>query len=262
MTALVRAEFQKLFSTRLWWVMLLVMLIYTGVFLGFMTFLAGVQPVGGAGGGLPGRETPEFQQIAWSLGSGSGIFVMILGIVMMTSEYRYQTITSTFLTTPRRGRVVAAKLLAGFGVGVLFGVATVLLTAAVVLPAVALSGGEATVIGNDIPRISLGVVAGIALYGLFGIGLGALIRNQIGAIVGAVIWVFIVEGLLNSIPALQVVGKWTPGGAATALLNVEFDTGFGELSLLPAWAGAAVLVAYALIFSVVASLTTLRRDIT
>lgn len=261
MIALIRAELQKLFTTRLWWAMLLSMLAYTGVNLGFIVGFAGVEPTPGAPG-IPERDTIQFQQIAWTVGASSAIFVMILGIVMMTAEYRYQTITGTFLTTPRRGRVIAAKLLAGVLVGLLYGVATLLLTAAVVIPSVAASGGEVALVDNGIPRIALGVVAAITLYTLFGIGLGALIRNQIAAILAGIGWVFIVETIFNLVPPLRPVGKWTPQGASNALINVNFDTGFGELELLPMWAGAAVLVGYALLFALVASLTTVRRDIT
>ncbi len=69
---------------------------------------------------------------------------------------------------------------------------------------------------------------------------------------------FIVEGLVNAIPALQPVGKWTPGGAAGAVTNSGVDLGLGTDYLLPAWAGAVVLLGYALL----ASATTIRRDIT
>ncbi|WP_203877703.1 ABC transporter permease [Planobispora takensis] len=258
--ALVRSELQKLFTTRLWWIMLLVMLLFTGITLAVTIGFAGVRTQGAPA--LPGRETLEFQQAAWTSGAGSSIFVMVLGIVMMTGEYRYQTITTTFLTTPRRGRVVTAKLVAGLLVGGLFGVAALLLTAAAVIPAVLISGGEVVLFGGGIPRIMLGVLATSALYALFGIGLGALVRNQIAAIVGAIVWVFVIEALFTAIPALQGVGKFTPSGAAQSLIAVRIDTGFGEADLLPAWAGATVLVAYALIFAVVASLTTVRRDIT
>lgn len=261
MIALVRAELQKLFTTRLWWAMLIAMLLYTGANVGLITAVAGVETAQGASG-VPGRDTVHFQQLVWSLGVGATVFTMIVGIVMMTAEYRYQTVTGTFLVTPRRGRVVAAKLLAGVVVGVLYGLATLLLTAAVVIPAVMLSGGEVVLFGEGVPRIMLGVLAALTLYVLFGIGLGALIRNQVGAIIGGIVWVFLIEALLANLPPLQTVGKWTPGGAANSLINVRIDTGFGEADLLPAWAAAAVLIGYAVIFSLVASQTTVRRDIT
>ncbi|MFI6317890.1 ABC transporter permease [Nonomuraea sp. NPDC050556] len=257
---LVRAELQKLFTTRLWWVMMLSMLAYAGLSLGVFIAFAGQAGQGG-GPALPSRDSLDFQRVIWGSGLSGAIFPMILGIVMMTSEYRYQTITTTFLTTPRRERVVAAKLGAGVLVGLLFGIAVMLLTALAVIPAVQLSGGSFAFTDPYVLRATGAVPAALALYTLFGIGLGALIRNQIGAILAAVGWVFIVEALLTAIPPLQPVGKWTPGGAANSLL-ATIDVGFGASRLLPAWAGALVLAGYALVFAAVASMTTIRRDVT
>lgn len=252
---LVRGELQKLFTTRLWWVMLLSMLAYVGVSLGFFIGFAGQ-----ANSGLPARDTPAFLELIWGFGVGGTVFPMILGIVMMTGEYRYQTITSTFLTTPRRERVVAAKLACAAVIGLLFGLAVLLLTAAAVIPTVLVSGAEFAFSGS-LARITAGVLGAMALYTLFGIGLGALIRNQIGAILAGVGWVFIVESLVNAIPPLQPIGKWTPAGAASALTSTV-DIGQGTSYLLPGWAGALVLLAYGVVFSAVASATTLRRDVT
>ncbi|WP_036319729.1 ABC transporter permease [Microbispora sp. ATCC PTA-5024] len=260
MTALIRAELQKLFTTRLWWVLLLVMLLLIALFLGFAIAFAGVTQNGAAG--LPARDTPQWAQLAWGSGSSGTILVTILGVVMMTAEYRYQTITGTFLTTPRRFPVVAAKLLAGVIAGLLFGVAVLLLEAVTVIPAVILSGGTFSPSASHLPQTTVGLLAAFALYALFGIGLGALVRNQVAAIVGAVVWTYVIEQILTAIPVLQPVGRWLPAGAAQALMRMDLDTGLGRPDLLPAWGGALVLAGYALLFAAVASATTVRRDIT
>lgn len=259
MSGLVRAELRKLFTTRLWWIMLLVMLVLVGVGLGFLVAFAGVDQNGAA---LPARDTAEWAEIAWSSGSGGGIFVMILGVVMMTSEYRYQTITGTFLATPRRSLVIVAKVVAGLLVGALFALAVLVFQAVTVIPAVTLSGGELSLSASRIPQISLGILVTLALYAVFGIGLGALVRNQIAGIVAAVVWAYVIENIFTGIPALHSVGKWLPGGAAQALMSIDVDTGLGRPEWLPAWAGAAVLVGYGLLFAAVATATTVRRDIT
>ena len=54
-------------------------------------------------------------------GSASAI-VLVAGILGMTSEYRYQTVTPTFLVTPRRGRVLTAKLVVHAAFGLVIGV--------------------------------------------------------------------------------------------------------------------------------------------
>jgi ABC-type transport system involved in multi-copper enzyme maturation permease subunit len=257
---LIKAELQKLFTTRLWWIMFIVMVALIGVNLAFLIGFAGSEQ--GGAPALPNLDDPEWLQVAWSSGASGGIFVMILGVVMMTSEYRYQTITGTFLTTPRRTQVIVAKLAAGLLVGALFALGTLVFLAAVTVPTVLLSGGSFAVGEAHVLESSVGIVASLGLYTLFGIGLGALVRNQIAGIVAAVVWTFVIESIFTAIPALQPIGKWLPGGASAALMSIDIDTGLGRPDLLPAWGGALVLVAYGLLFAFVASATTVRRDIT
>ncbi|MEO3857918.1 ABC transporter permease [Acrocarpospora sp. B8E8] len=261
MSNLIRAELQKLFSTRIWWAMLIVMLLLTGLSLTFIVIFAGDPPQNGAPG-LPALDDPAWLPIGLSTASGGTIFTMILGVIMMTSEYRYQTITGTFLTTPQRGRVIAGKLGAGVLVGMLFAVISLLVVGAVCVTAVLIAGGEVSLTGNRVPQIVIGVFASLALYALFGIGLGALIRNQIAALIGAIVWAYVIESIFAAIPALQVVGKWLPGGGSQALMSIDVDTGLGRPDLLPAWGGALLLVGYAVLFAAVANLTTTKRDIT
>ncbi|WP_214316574.1 ABC transporter permease [Nonomuraea sediminis] len=259
--ALVRAELLKLTTTRLWWVMLGSNLLYAALQLGLTIGLADQPVAPGAPPLLPGRTTAQFQEVVWGLGAATTLFAMIIGVVMVTAEYRYQTITGTFLTTPRRERVVAAKLLAGGVVGVAFGLAVLLLTAIALVVTEALTGGS-LVLSGRVARIAVGVLGVFVLYTLFGIGIGALVRNQVGAVLAAVGWVFLVESLVGAIPALHPVGRWTPGGAANAVTSSGVSLGYDPGYLLPAWGGAAVLLGYALVFAAVASVTTLRRDIT
>ncbi|GAB1818349.1 ABC transporter permease [Herbidospora sp. RD11066] len=261
MTNLIRAELQKLFTTRLWWAMALVMFAFTAFGLAFLIASAGSAPANGAPG-LPALDDPAWLPLALSFASGANIFTMILGIVLMTSEYRYQTITGTFLTTPKRGRVIAAKLGAGVIIGVFFAVISLLFTAVVSITAVLIGGGEIDLTSGRIPQLTIGVFATLVLYALFGIGLGALVRNQVAALIGGIVWAYVIESILAAFPALQPVGKWLPGGASQALLSIDIDTGLGQSNLLPAWGGALVLVGYAVVFAVVANLTTTRRDIT
>ena len=85
--------------------------------------------------------TTEDQRGVLSVGSLAGVFSALAGIMLVTSEYRYGTIRPTFLFTPKRPRVLAAKLAAGLLAGLVFGIA-----------------GE-----------------GLALCGAIGVGLGAII---------------------------------------------------------------------------------------
>ncbi len=181
----------------------------------------------------------------------------------MTGEYRYQTITGTFLTTPKRGRVIAAKLGAGVIIGVFFAVISLLFTGIVAITAVLIGGGSVDLTGGRIPQLTLGVFATLVLYALFGIGLGALVRNQVAALIGGIVWAYVIESILGAFPALQTVGKWLPGGAARGADEHRLRHRPREpRTCCPPGAARLVLVAYALLFAVVANLTTTRRDIT
>ena len=129
-TALVRSELRKITSTRLWWGLLIGAVVYTVIQAAANAALAGSDP----GAGQPATaalDTAEAIRTVYASSpfQGSYIFAMILGITGMTGEYRYQTITPTFLATPRRARVVLGKMAAHLLVGIGYGVVAVLVRA-------------------------------------------------------------------------------------------------------------------------------------
>ena len=109
MTGLVRSELTKILTTRLWWGLLIGVVIYTGL-------PAGPRPVSRAWTRAPARGSPGLDSAstmrsvyAAAAFNGAYIFALVLGVTGMTGEYRYQTITPTFLATPRRAKVVLGK---------------------------------------------------------------------------------------------------------------------------------------------------------
>lgn len=252
MTALVRAELLKLRTVRLplWLLLTTLLLVLLGV-------LATILTAGLEGAPLE-RDDPELLPRALASASGGSVVVLILGILALTQEFRFGTATPSFLVTPKRGRVLVAKLvaiaLAGFG----FALVSALLAVAVSAALIPLRDGvlvwDATAL-----QVLLGVGLVMVLYGPIGIAVGALVRNQIAAVVGALAWIFIAEQLLVAL--VPEVGRWTPGGANASVLQLgELATTRGEL--LPVWGGALLLVAYAVGLSAVAARLTLRRDLT
>ncbi|WP_248958555.1 ABC transporter permease [Sphaerisporangium perillae] len=250
MIRLVKAELQKVFTTRMVWGMLALSLGFTAIGLVALSLLSGMQ-------GAPPITDPDGVKNLFSQAGVGLVFAFVIGTLLITGEYRFQTITHTFLVTPRRQRVVAAKLVACAGVGLFFGAAGIALAFAVGVPALLIKGGSLSLIDGDVVRLCAGVVAAMALYTILGLALGSLLRNQVAAIVVGIGWVYVLENLLVAL--LPSVGKWLPGGAAQAVYGVSSPLG-GDY--LPAWGGAALLVGYALLFAVVASATTIRRDIT
>ncbi|MDE3723113.1 ABC transporter permease [Nocardiopsis sp. N85] len=256
MKNLIRAELRKTFTTSAWWVLLLCMTAWIGLSLAMVVATAGMQ-------GLPGRDDPGFAPWAWPQAATGAIFAMVLGILSVTTEFQHRTITPTFLAEPRRGRVVAAKLVAAAGTGVFLGVVAIALTSAVLIPSILLSGGSLHLADNQVPRILMGSLTGYVLYALLGLALGTLVRHQIGALVIGVLWAMLVEPVLTAIPPLSDVTKWLPGSAVAALYDTGMDLsefGLGG-DLLPVWIAALTLLGYVALFTLVASATTLRRDI-
>lgn len=142
--------------------------------------------------------------------------------------------------------------------GLVFAAAT--MTLDVVLSAIVINArGGAIVWSGELVAVLAAAVAVIALYGMIGVALGAIIRNQIVAVAGALVWLLALEGFLVTL--LPAVGRWLPGGATVGLLQ-EGRAATTHGSLLPAWAGGLVLLGYAALIGLLASAVALRRDLT
>jgi ABC-2 type transport system permease protein len=254
MTRLVRAEWTKLFTTRVWVGLLLGGCALAGAFAALLTGFAGVS--GDRGPGLPPVGSPQFEQAAFAVGSNATVMLLILGIIGMTQEYRHRTATPTFLTTPRRGRVVIAKLLAYAAAAIPF--ALVILAVGVLVVEVYAGGrGAAPSLSGDNLQIIGGVWAALVVYAVIGVGIGALLRNQVGAIVGALVYLYVVEPVIRSIPATAPAFKWLPGGALEAMTAT-----LNDVDLLTRWQGALVLLGYGLVAAVLGTFLAVRRDVT
>lgn len=253
MIRLVNAEFSKLFTTKLWLWLLLGSFALTAL---FISFTIGFD--GSAGNTAPRLTTPEGQRNLFSVPSAAGIFGLILGAIAVTGEFRHQTVTPTFLATPHRGRVVIAKLIAYAIAGIGYGVATVLVAIAISLPWMSAKNIDVSLGSNGIPSTLIGVVLGVAVYALLGVGLGALIRNQIAAIVGSLVYLFVIEGFLAAVPKVRDYYKYFPGGANRALTNQTAP----ELTLLHQYQGGLLLIAYGLVFAILGTWLAMRRDVT
>lgn len=247
MTGLVRSEWLKVRSTRMWWGLV-------GGALAFIALNVVAQAFVPATEGVPGLKDPAGVRSVWSSAGQTSLFALVLGIIGMTAEYRHRTVSATFLATPLRGRVLAAKMAAHAGLGLVLGLVACALTAALAVPLLAMRDAV-SIPTSTIVQILGGAVLACVLYAVIGVAVGALVTNQIAAILGAVIWVILVESLL--VTFLPEVGRWLPGGAANAVLQASSLRG----DLLEPWAGALLLLGYATVFAVVATQTTLRRDV-
>jgi ABC-2 type transport system permease protein len=243
-TALVHTELLRLRSTRSTWVLLAVGLLLT------LGWAAGVLAnIGGIGAAARG----SIQMRADLLGaSGIGLFpVLLLGVVAVTGEFHHHTVTPTFLVTPNRWRVLAAKAAACALVGPLVAVVLLAVTWTVGVIAGAIDPTMDTALLTMTGRSML--VA--ACWALLGVGVGAAVRNQTVAVLVPLVWLLLIEPLMPAY-GLAMLVPWLPGGATIALAGGRFA------GALPAWAALLLLVGYALALLVPGGRVIGRRDIT
>jgi ABC-2 type transport system permease protein len=254
MTALVRAEWTKLFTTRVWIGLLAGACVMAGGFAALLTGLAGQE------GGPPPVGSPDYEALALAVASNAVVFALILGIIGMTQEFRHRTATPTFLTTPKRGRVVVAKLVAYALAAVPFALAAVAVTVAVVVVYAGARGAAPSLTGEN-AEVLLSAGLAIVVYAVIGVGLGALLRNQVGAIVGALVYLYVVEPLLSAFSATAAVYKWLPGGALEAMTSTFRGPQAIAPDLLERWQGGLLLLGYGLVAALVGTLLSVRRDV-
>lgn len=272
-TRALSAEFAKLFTTRLWWILALTLFLYVGLMAGGLGALIGfgsteMGAASGASEGLPAGT--DISPVIISLASGIGyVFPVLLGAFAVTGEFRHQTLTPTFLATPRRGIVLSAKVLSMLLVGAVLGV--VAFAATVGLGSAALGAfGLETGLGNSETwaMVGRGILA-MALWATVGVGLGALVPSQVVALIIVIAFTQFVEPTLRLAASFNDVtaeiARFLPGAASDALVGASFYTiampGGGAEALLW-WQGGLVLFAIALVATVAGYFTSWRRDVT
>jgi ABC-2 type transport system permease protein len=250
MTALVRAEWIKLFTTRVWIGLLIGACLLVTAFSIFFTAFAGDPE-----SGIPPVGTEQYEELALATAANVTVIFLILGVIGMTQEYRHRTATPTFLTTPRRGRVVAAKLVGYALAAIPLALVVVAVNVLVVWIHAGARGAAPSLTGDNLTVLATSGLA-LVIYAVIGVGLGALLRNQVGAIVGGLVYLFVVEPIIRSIPATADFYKWLPGGGLEALTAT-----FQGPELLDRWQGGLLLLGYGLVAAVLGTFLAVRRDV-
>jgi ABC-2 type transport system permease protein len=193
--------------------------------------------------------------VGWGEKLGA-VFAGLLGAMSITSEIRHGTIRPTFLFTPQRNRVLAAKALASMLFGGAFGLIATALAVGAGSAALAVGGIDSQLdAGGYALFLAGGTVAG-ALWAAIGVGLGALIRNQVPTLIGICTWLLFVEGLLvGDVAGVGDVGRFAPGAAAAAISGQDPD------KLVAPAVGLAMLILYAAAAALAGALATARRDV-
>lgn len=247
MKNLIRAELLKLRTTRVFWA-------YVAAALAFVPVSIALS-ISASNGTFPLTSSEGLRGVMAAASSGV-LLVLLVGIAMMAGEFRHNTATPTFLITPDRRRIVAAKLAAGSIVGIVVAAVASLVTLAVALPWLAAKDVEVSLVSWDVGAPLLGSLLATALAAVLGIGLGALLRNQALAITVVVVWTSIVDALL--VGFVPEIGRWLPAGAANALSGALTAEG----GLLPFWGAAVLLTGYGLVLAAAGTRVVERREIT
>jgi ABC-2 type transport system permease protein len=193
------------------------------------------------------------QRSLFGIGSFAGLFAALAGIMLVTGEYRFGTIRPTYLFTPRRSTVLLAKVAASLVAGFVFAVIGEILSVGiggVILDQRNISLG---LTHHDYWLLTAGTLIGTALWGGIGVGLGMIVRNQVGAIIGILAWGFVIQQLLFALA--PSVGRWTPDSAQNGMM------GMTDAHLLDPGVGGVVLVGWTILLCAGGALMAARRDV-
>jgi ABC-2 type transport system permease protein len=276
---LIRSELLKIRTISTWWIFSIGVVATTGLslFLSILEahlYLKDTPDAAGAGADAAATialQTNEVTQAVNVFTSGqffSGLFVMVLAILIVTNEYQHQTATTTFLTTPHRTSVVLAKFATSMIAAAYFWVITTVLDLIVGSIYFPLDGLRSHLGDWSVIRAILINLMVFALWGVFGVGIGVLFRNQIGAVVTSIL-LYVVGSSVAQILAFIIHQFWIKHDwVLTAQVIVPARAAEIAVAPLktypqspPEWVGAAVLVGYGLLFGIIGTLIMRKRDI-
>jgi ABC-type transport system involved in multi-copper enzyme maturation permease subunit len=241
---LVAAELLKLRTTRT--------TIGVGIAGVLLAVLVGLGNVGAAGQGpSPPAGSAAFVENVVGVSTLPAVVALLLGVLLAAGEYQHGTITTTFLATPRRLRVLGAKAAAGAIGGAAAATAMVLAASMAAFAVVVTKGDTLDVDPSRTFRAIAGLLLASALLGAMGALLGLVIRSQVAATVFVAGWALVIEGVLDVVTGGSL-RHWLPGGAAADL------AGAGSR---PLWAAAALVLAWTAAVAAAAVPLVERRDV-
>jgi hypothetical protein len=252
MINLIRSEVLKVRSTQVWFWLLLLSI-------GFTTLVS----IGTSYEAVNDTRlsNPVDYYAVFTSSRQAGFALMVLGVLGLTTEFRHKTITPTLLATPDRWRLLAGKVASYAVFSVLYAIVCIVVN---VIVAVAwLSANNVPVeFGHGVPGGVIKNLVSLILLGMFGLGIGALIRNQAAALVFAIVYLAILNPILSSVVWIRKVWMFEPGGALAAFTsNGRIDGLSDDVYHLSPMAGFTVLAAWCVGLLVLGGAIGLTRDI-
>jgi ABC-2 type transport system permease protein len=198
------------------------------------------------------RTVPD-KRDALDFGGTTAFVLLIFGVVGATGEYRHRTLAPSLLVAPDRARLTVARMVAYGVTGLLIGLLMLVVAFGIGLPL--LSGQPGPDLGSsDLLETGGGGVLSVALSAMLGVGIGVLVRNQVAAVVGTLVWFFIVEPLITLVS--DEAYKFTISQSASAVAGTQGGDYLGF------WPAVLVLAGWAALFVAAGAIVDGRRDVT
>lgn len=266
---LLKAEYLKIRTTNIWWLFGLFTVIATGLALtvNILTFHYSAKDAV-QNGGEPYDMVNGAAAIFTSGQFFGAMFALLLAILTITNEYHHQTVTTTFLATPHRTAVITAKFVISMLAAGVFWVFTTVLDLIVGLIYFSADGYDNHLGDSKVIQAMLLSLLVFALWAVFGVGLGVLLRSQIGATVTAAliytVGLYLAIGIFGLIHAFLIKKDWVLSSmvivpAIAAQVAITPSKIFPESP--DQWVGVAVMVGYGLVFGAIGIYFTRKRDI-
>ena len=280
----VRAEIMKIRTTSTWWVFLSAVVLltaaalWTGAVSDHFTLDPPLSTMSGAAraqaiaGAAQARTPAGLAGIATHLitsGQFFGVmFAMLIGVLAVTNEFAHQTATATFLANPRRTEVIVAKLIAAACFGALFWLVSTVIDAVVTPVYLHTQHISYPLTGWIVARSVLLSLLAYVLWAVLGLGLGALVRSQLAAVITGLATYLAgfaaVELTFHLIYNVYRHG-WVLGApviAPAVATMVMITPGRAFPHAPPQWAGLVIMAGYALVLGAIGVAVTRRRDVT
>jgi ABC-type transport system involved in multi-copper enzyme maturation permease subunit len=263
MTRLIRTELLKLSTVRVTWGLLAGAAALSALFASLEAYRAG----NGSSGVAAITTASGLLTVTTVTGFGM-LLAAVLGLISATGEFRHGSATLSYLATPQRGRVLAAKAVAAACFGAGFGLVAAVMAVGVGLGFAAGHDGPLALGAGALAGHAAGAMLGGALLGALGVAVGSLVRSQLAAVIGIFVWAVVLESLIGGL--FTAVRPYLPYTAATTLAGAPLGAAaFGPARTvsggggpLPFVAAAALIAAVAGAVALVAARTTVARDVT
>lgn len=252
---LIRSEVRKTRSTQVWMWMILPAVALTAL-----------ATIGQTYGSIQDHDhvnAPIRYYDIFTTSRGASVALLVIGILGLTTEFRHKTITPTLLAIPKRWTLLTGKAISYVMFALFYAVACLVVNFAIAIIWLQADGIPVS-FGHGVPGGVAKTFIALVLTAVFGLGLGALVRNQAAAMVIGIFYFALINGLLSAIPWVRHwIYPWTPGGAVDAFLsNGQRSSDLpDDVHLLAPLAGGLLFLCWTVALLAAGGYFSLNRDI-